>query len=89
MWAEMADNHLCSPAFSCFNATQPIGEMLLTQGSPFKDVSEGITVVCVILIQYEDHGEMCHFLDSHSLQLMKVRISMPEPLVHGHQIMKV
>ena len=69
MWAEMADNGPCSPAFSHFNATQPIGEMLLTQGSPFEDVSKGIAVVCVILIQYEDHGEMCHFLDGHGLQL--------------------
>ena len=86
MGAEMADN---GPAFSHFNATQPVGEMLLTQSSPFEDVSEGIAVVCVILIQYEDHGEMCHFLDGHCLQLTKVQISTPESLIHRHQIMKV
>ena len=86
MQEEMADNGLHSPTFSHFNATQPIGEMLLTQGSTFKDVSEGITVVCVILVQYKDHGEVCHFLDGHGLQLMKVQISTPEPLVHRHQV---
>ena len=62
----------------------PSGKTLLTQGSPFEDVSKGIAVVCVILIQYKDHGEMCHFLDGHGLQLTKVWFSTPESLVHGH-----
>ena len=31
---------------------------------------------------------MCHFLDGHCLQLMKVQISMPESLIHRHRIMQ-
>ena len=84
MWAEVANNGPCSPTFSCLNTVQPLGKMLLTQGSTFKDVPEGIALVNMILIQYEDHSEVCYLFDAHGLQAMKVWISTLEFLVHGH-----
>ena len=84
MQAEVANNGPCGPAFSGLNIARPLRKMLLTQGSTFEDVPKGITVVGMVLIQYEDHSEVCYLFDCHSLQVTEVWISMPELLVHGH-----
>ena len=78
-----------APPFLVLIPPDPLRKMLLTQGSAFEDVPEGVTVVSMILIQYEDHSEVWYLFDGHGLQAMKVWISTPELLVHGCQVMEV
>ena len=55
----------------------------------FEDISEHITVMCVVLVQHDDHGEMCYLLHHDSLQATEIGVMMPESLVNGHQVTEI
>ena len=87
--AEAAHYHMgCSTLTHC-DPIWTIWKLLLSQGILLKDILKCITVMHMVLIQHDDHGEMLHLLQCHSLQVMEVRVTVPESLVHRHSAMIV
>ena len=73
----------------CLDTVQPLGKLLLGQGTTLKNVPKGITVVCMVLIQHKDHSEVFHLFHHYGLQVSEVWVSTPELLVHGHQVTEI
>ena len=67
------------PSLAHHDPLRTIGEMLLMKSVLLKDVSKHVAVMCVILIQYDDHSEMHNLL-----QAMEIGVMAPKSLVHRH-----
>ena len=81
--AKVAHYHMgCSTLAHC-DPLWTIWESLLMENVLFKDISECITVMHMILIQHDDHGKMHYLLHWNSLQVTEIGVMMPESLVDG------
>ena len=78
----------CS-TLACCGPLQTIWESLLMESVLFKDISKCIAIMCVVLVQHNDHGKMCYLLHHNSLQAMEIGVTMPEILVDGHRVIEI
>ena len=87
--AKVAYYHMGCSTLAHHDPLQTIWQSLLTESVLFKDISEHITVMCVVLIQHDDHGKMCYLLHCDSLQVMEIGVMTPESLLDRHQVMEI
>ena len=87
--AEVPYYHMRGPSLAHHDPLQTIRETFLTKGVLLKHFPKCIAVMHVILIQYDDHSEMCNLLYHNSLQTMEIGVMMPKGLVHRHQVMEI
>ena len=87
--AEAAYYHMGCSILAHHDPLQTIWELLLMENVLFKDISECIAVMHVVLIQHDDHGKMHYLLYHDSLQAMEIGVMMPESFVNRHQVTEI
>ena len=87
--AKVAYYHMGCSTLPHRDPLQTIWESLLTESVLFTDISECIAVMCVVLIQHDDHGKVCYHLHCDSLKAVEIGVTMPESLVARHQVMEI